>query len=70
MAKKKKKKLRRGSLKGGKNQPFKTLRGSKFKRCVAKKSHQKGVKNAKKLCGAIYWAKYPKGKGKRRIKGR
>jgi len=61
--KRKGKKLTRGSLKGGKNQPFKGKlgTGTRFSHCMAKVSKRYGAKRARKICGAIYWAKFPKG---------
>ena len=50
--------IQRGSLKGGKNAPIK----GGFKGCEKKMAHKKGVKSAKKLCGALYWGKFPHGK--------
>jgi len=68
MAKKKKKKrkgrhLRRGSLKGGASKPFRGKKGSgaRFQKCMARMAHRKGVRNPRKLCAAIMWAKYPRG---------
>jgi len=57
---KKGQKLRRGSLRGGKNQPFKGKRGSgkRFSNCVKKMSGRKGVRDPKALCGSIKRAKY------------
>ena len=51
-------KLKPGSLKGGKNQPFKGKRGSgeRWDECV-KKMKKKGARNPEGLCGAIKRAK-------------
>jgi len=57
---KKGKKLRKGSLKGGKNKPFRGKRGTgtRFKNCMKRMRAKKGVKDPRKMCAAIMYAKY------------